>query len=241
MIQALFVERDAEAILKLQPPREEVEDRVVWNLSKDGQYSVKGAYSLAGDLAGGNGFLHVEGEWRKLWRLELPPRMKHHLWRAARGVLPTRGALNARGVVMEDRCGLCNAEGEDVTHLFLTCEVAKRCWGVAGGADVLEGADGEGEDWGWWCMRIIRTKSQEEVRRMAMVVWGLWKERNERVWNQKSMTEEMVIKMATDAVEEWREVVMRRTGVVREMGRFLDIEWRVDKGAHRSKNVKLKL
>ncbi|CAN1138781.1 hypothetical protein LINPERHAP2_LOCUS10887 [Linum perenne] len=43
--------------------------------------------------------MHIEGEWRNIWKLEIPPKMQNLLWRAARDVVPSRAALRRRGVV----------------------------------------------------------------------------------------------------------------------------------------------
>ncbi|CAN1785579.1 hypothetical protein LINPERHAP1_LOCUS16923 [Linum perenne] len=43
-------------------------------------------------------FLHVGRDWRRLWMIEGPPKLKHFLWRAAREVLSTRIAIAGRGM-----------------------------------------------------------------------------------------------------------------------------------------------
>ncbi|CAN1287781.1 Putative ribonuclease H protein At1g65750 [Linum perenne] len=217
MVRVLFEERDAEAILRLQPPRENELDRVIWHESSNGQYSVKGAYRKACEMREGGGDLIAEGEWRKLWRLNIPPKMRHLLWRAARGVIPTRHALNRRGIVVEDVCGLCNVDGEDTKHLFLTCEVARSCWRVANAEELVTGAVVEDNDWCRWCMETIRTASEDKITCMAAVVWGLWKERNDRVWNQKSKPEEVIVRMAQEAIDEWRGAAQHRRGGPRQV------------------------
>ncbi|CAN1243750.1 hypothetical protein LINPERPRIM_LOCUS5802 [Linum perenne] len=89
--------------------------------------------------------------------------MRYLLWRMAQGVLPTGNALNGRGVAIEDKCGLCNVDGEDVNHLFLQCEVARRCWAVVGATNLLMRVDGAEVDWSRWCMGVINSNMKEKT------------------------------------------------------------------------------
>ena len=42
--------------------------------------------------------------WRCLWRLPIPPKVKHFLWRVGNGRLPTKSALGSRGVQVAQEC-----------------------------------------------------------------------------------------------------------------------------------------
>ncbi|CAN1141983.1 hypothetical protein LINPERHAP2_LOCUS12811 [Linum perenne] len=148
--------------------------------------------------------LRVDGDWRKLWSVDVPPKMKHLMWRIARNVVPTRQAIIHRGIPeVEDRCGLCGTESETIEHLFLDCSVARRCWQVAGVADVLPPGVSENNTWGSWCMKVLRDGNVDTQRKVAIVTWALWKERNDRVWNQTSKPEEVFVRLAEEVVTDW--------------------------------------
>ncbi|CAN1263695.1 Putative ribonuclease H protein At1g65750, partial [Linum perenne] len=177
MIEALFEERDKLAILRVQPPVKGREDRRVWHVSQSGDYTVKSAYRLAiaGIIEGEEMGRH--DEWRRLWQMEVPPKIRHLLWRASREVLPTRNALRNKGMNMVDRCGLCDAEGETVTHLFLRCEVARRCWQLVGGDGLDPVGREEAASWKEWWLNALKDGRRELLSCMAIVAWGIWKER----------------------------------------------------------------
>ncbi|CAN1316704.1 hypothetical protein LINPERPRIM_LOCUS30158 [Linum perenne] len=59
-------------------------------------------------------------------------KMKHMVWRAVRGVLPTKETLQRRGIEVEWNCGVSNGNPETPWHLLLDCEVARDCWQEAG-------------------------------------------------------------------------------------------------------------
>ncbi|CAN1156610.1 hypothetical protein LINPERHAP2_LOCUS21043 [Linum perenne] len=71
--------------------------------------------------------LSVPGPWTRLWGMEMPPRVKCFLWRVARGVLPTRRALQYRHIAVPYECRVCGEGWENDWHLFLQCHFSQRC------------------------------------------------------------------------------------------------------------------
>ncbi|CAN1837440.1 Putative ribonuclease H protein At1g65750 [Linum perenne] len=210
VIDVLFDERDANAIMRVRPPTDGVEDRKLWHFSKNGEYSVRSAYRLAADCEAEVEELRPNGEWRRLWQMEVPPKMRHLLWRASRGVLPTRSALNRRGIYMEDKCELCGELGETVTHLFLNCEVSKRCWRLAGGEELLPATNSASVEWKDWWMNLLASGRKESLECMAAMAWGIWRERNDRVWNHKQKPEALIVKLATELIHDWKKAQQQR-------------------------------
>lgn len=66
--------------------------------------------------------------WKALWKLQVPPRIKSFLWRLARDCLPTRGNLSSRGVPCSITCAVCETGIENAFHLFFTCSHDVLCW-----------------------------------------------------------------------------------------------------------------
>lgn len=73
----------------------------------------------------------VEGDWMKIWNLNIPPKIKHFLWRSPRNCLPTT-LLAAKGVHCQFECSFCSQHFENERHLFLSCPKAKEYWQHAG-------------------------------------------------------------------------------------------------------------
>ncbi|CAH1453333.1 unnamed protein product [Lactuca virosa] len=125
------------------------------------------------------------------WIREVPIKVVCFIWRAWLGKIPTKLALVKRGVSLGDiKCSLCDDWEEDSDHVLVGCEYAK---------EVLS----------WifkWCgvtMPPIRTvvelldfannwSNNPSKRRLFLgicygALWGIWKQRNGRVFNDSKM------------------------------------------------------
>ncbi|XVF87253.1 hypothetical protein PTKIN_Ptkin18bG0104000 [Pterospermum kingtungense] len=128
LLSELFQERDVEAILNIPLCNNAPCDRIIWHYSKGGDYTVRSAYKLLVERMNDNSHLHVPREWKLLWNLKLPPKIKHFAWRAAREVLPNRDTLRRRGVEVPLSCISCSFPFENSWHLFIGCKFAQECW-----------------------------------------------------------------------------------------------------------------
>jgi hypothetical protein len=62
--------------------------------------------------------------WKGIWRTNAPPRVAFFAWTAARSKIPTIDNLRRRGMIVVNRCWLCELDGESMDHLLLHCRVA---------------------------------------------------------------------------------------------------------------------
>ncbi|CAN1313492.1 Leucine-rich repeat receptor-like protein kinase TDR [Linum perenne] len=107
---------------------------------------------------------------------------------------------------MQDVCGNCNSGGESYEHLFLMCDVAQACWRSAGLTAVIQNSWQGGQTIGEWLANILTANSAETVRKVFVVLWSIWKERNARVWNNKYMMPSWIVKLGLDELAEWEKV-----------------------------------
>lgn len=99
-VQMSFSGIDADAILRT-PIRGQGEDVWAWEPEKHGFYSVKSAYKLL-DIArqqlqdeapvGTSG----DDTWRRIWKLDVPPKVKVFWWRVIHEFLPAKQVLHRR-------------------------------------------------------------------------------------------------------------------------------------------------
>ena len=69
--------------------------------------------------------------WGILWKMVMPNAEKKFMWRACNDLLPTKVNLYRRKIVDDDKCPICNMEGESVCHILWTCPSAMDVWGVS--------------------------------------------------------------------------------------------------------------
>lgn len=93
-------------------------DSRIWHFSKNGIYMVKSGYRIAMEFLEQNPE-PVAGDWRKLWALHVPPKVKNFQWRACRECLPTRLNLQRKGIGTTSLCAMCNIDLENNWHVFI--------------------------------------------------------------------------------------------------------------------------
>ncbi|CAN1309933.1 hypothetical protein LINPERPRIM_LOCUS27876 [Linum perenne] len=132
MVQSLFEEHEVERNLNMVAPYVRETDEKIWNGSQGEYYTVRSTYRVITNFFTNEAILRVLGERMKLWRIDVPSKLKHLIWRIARHVLSMLEALRGRRVNVGTECGLCNQRDELLDHLLHECKVAKKCWNLAG-------------------------------------------------------------------------------------------------------------
>ena len=127
--------------------------------------------------------------WKKLWKASIPNKAKVHIWRTCLDILPSRGSLAARHVDLESVvCVLCEIHEESTLHLCRDCQFTRTVieanpilknicfrWGNVH-TSVLE--------WLYYCAQEL---TSDYFGELLFILWSIWNERNDRVWDQKSM------------------------------------------------------
>uniref|UniRef100_A0A2N9EDK8 Reverse transcriptase zinc-binding domain-containing protein n=1 Tax=Fagus sylvatica TaxID=28930 RepID=A0A2N9EDK8_FAGSY len=133
-VGALFSPWEAKVICNIPLPPSRKGDRLFWNESNSGLFTVKSAYYLQRnrelvDVVGECSQMDRERNfWKFLWSLSLPPKIKAFLWRACTGILPTNGLLWSRHMRRDGLCECCKQEVESDGHALWSCMVANDVW-----------------------------------------------------------------------------------------------------------------
>ncbi|CAH9137685.1 unnamed protein product [Cuscuta epithymum] len=137
--------------------------------------------------------------WTTMWKWKLPPKIKHFFWQVCSGLLPTKINLKSRKVNCSSVCGLCGEEEESLQHLFISCRVSKEAWAAV--------------DWSWSAstegsfleqvQREFTVKKEDGLCKMIWGCWGLWCERNKRVWEGVEVESKSILVKARVFVEGW--------------------------------------
>ena len=129
-----FNREEREAICDIPLNRRQVSDFVYWKYNKDDIFTVKSAYKVARALlkkvvwaesSSGSGGCRV---WVAIWKLRIPNKIKVFGWRACHDILPTRGNLKKKWILLDDLCPLCGLFQESTIHVLWECSAAQDVW-----------------------------------------------------------------------------------------------------------------
>nr|POF09816.1 hypothetical protein CFP56_67424 [Quercus suber] len=87
----------------------------------DEMSTVKSGYRFLHEWQGLDGFRGQVSDdqkrfWKSIWRIKVPGKIKHFIWKACSNSLPTKENLLRRRVLQDSVCHLCDRELEDVFH-----------------------------------------------------------------------------------------------------------------------------
>ncbi|XP_045809807.1 uncharacterized protein LOC123904158 [Trifolium pratense] len=178
-------------------------DKMVWEEERNGCYSVKSGYKLAMKCIFRNDKYHVKGNWKEIWKVHAPQKARHLLWRLCRGCIPTRRRLLERHVDCDVHCPLCEDEVEDDVHAFFTCASAQSSWQAAGLSSVLGSAACQQGSAADRVFAVCRNEDYATIGRVAMLLWSIWQNRNDKIWNDNLRSPIQVGRAAFDQWNEW--------------------------------------
>lgn len=171
----------------------EVGDEWLWREDVSGCYSTKSAYKFLERL---NHDMQVQQNsvqdcFKKLWKCKIPSKVLVFTWQVFLGRIPTKVNLSKRGIHLsleEHLCVFCKSNYESENHLFLTCNTAKSLWRKVFGwldesqvEEVTVAAHYEAH------RRLFSGKQKKQRGAIIWhaVVWPIWIERNNVIFNNK--------------------------------------------------------
>lgn len=143
----------------------------------------------------------VESEgWSKLWKTDVPKnKIKVFLWRFCRNNITVKILLRGRGVQTPIICSMCS-DIVHMFHLFFYCSFAAQCWNYMG----LQFAGRMRISASEWLINFISSATQEEIVKVATILWGIWRARNLLVWENKVVTPPIAMGWVANQVTEWK-------------------------------------
>lgn len=223
-VRSDFNNSDAETILAVRIPQNSTIDRLAWVHSNDGQYSVRSGYHYWHSLHATPEEGQSASGWGKIWRLCIPHKMKVLLWRICRNTVPVRHRLRGKGVRVPITCMMCSRDIEHLLHLFCDCEFTRACWQHMGLIYDTRQVESAPE----WLLETLSSDSNENLIKVATVVWGVWWARNKRVWEGKIMTPKLAMEWSSKQVFDWSEAQkkkVQKTSHRQEERRQHDLNW----------------
>lgn len=156
------------------------EDRIIWNVTANGNFNLNSAYILAN----GEATQFFNGKW--IWKLKVLPRIQSFIWMCFHNIIATRERLTSRGLHVDIVCPICNLHPETILHLLRDCHVAANCWQSLGMGGLS--ADFYSLDLCSWLENNCKTTTTSKHLQIswsvifAIGIWTLWNHRNRVVF-----------------------------------------------------------
>jgi hypothetical protein len=165
------------------------EDKLWWIPSRKGTFEVRSFYRAL-STQGPSSF-----PWKGIWRTKAPPRVAFFAWTATRGKILTIDNLRRRGMIVVNRCCLCESDGESVDHLLIHCGVANALWNAILSRLGLNWVmpSSVKELMACWCSGG-RTRSAVVWKMIPLcIMWCIWRERNARCFEDSARSFEEIV------------------------------------------------
>lgn len=138
-----------------------------------------------------------------MWKIEVPPKIKIFLLRVGRNCIPCRKNLQARRMSVPICCALGGSVIENTWHLFIDCLYAQNCWTITNVQIVAECAT-QSESFTQWLFNCMDRCNAEGLQSLAMILWSIWKYRNDKLWNAVDQPVRVNISLASDQLQQWQ-------------------------------------
>lgn len=176
---------------------------------------MKSGYNLAarhwqlqrrqGASSSGNG---VAAIWKKLWSLQVPPRIRVFLWRVATHSLPLGQNLRIRNI-SDGICRICLQELETDRHCFFECPWVREVWNKTRRG--LVWARQQASSFLDLCAQIL-TADDSDAALFVVTLWIIWKTRNAALFEEKSISISQVVKDSSTLLESYIEAQSQLEG-----------------------------
>lgn len=199
ILNALFDTDTVSGICNIRIPLSG-KDTLRWSPTYNGQFSVKSDYKcIVKEIYGGEA---SNFPWKSLWKLDVPQKIKHFLWKCMNDCVSVRSKLARYVDSISNVCPLCEHEEETINHLFIDCEVTKRLWfsldaNIAG--SIL---NVNPHEWikSWFQINNGSGKGQEYyIKFVSFAIWHIWKLRCSVVFDNDSNVVALVNKELNDS------------------------------------------
>jgi hypothetical protein len=162
-------------------------DTIKWKWTADGVYTAKSAY--VAQFQGSYSLF----KGSHIWQAETEGKHKFFAWLFVQSKILTADKLLVRNWPCNPVCALCSQEPETASHLILHCSFARQIWDrmAAWTANLIQIPAQGIAILDWWQKELVHLSKKARKLKAAMMIygaWNIWKARNRRVFEQKTLT-----------------------------------------------------
>ncbi|CAN0912862.1 LINE-1 retrotransposable element ORF2 protein [Linum grandiflorum] len=120
--------------------------------------------------------------WKKIWKLNIPGKLKVFIWKISHNILPVGVDVCKRVSQVGDECPNCGLQ-ETIKHCFVECNWAAIIWRRSHVAYLFQLA--EDVPCNVWIKKAMNSGDDINLNMFCALLWFLWKERNNFLFNSK--------------------------------------------------------
>ena len=135
--------------------------------------------------------------WKKVWSLNIPPKVRTFMWRACLDVLPTKANLAQRKVRIDTRCSLCCQQNETTCHISWECPLARNVWALVRGK--LQKSNSAADNF-----LMLARQMMGRLDRKELEVWSIQNARNRVQFKHVPTHPTDIYKQASELLEEYQ-------------------------------------
>ena len=153
-----------------------------WNLDDKEEFSVGNLRRSIADREDGEDAEDFE------WINWLPIKVNCFVWKMKQNRIPVASNLVTRGVRIDDICGQCSQQGEDVNHVFFSCNHAKEVWRwFIGWTKLMQESP---TNFSSLTDAVNSGNKDMKTKKMLwalvyVAIWLIWKDRNDAVFKNR--------------------------------------------------------
>ncbi|CAL5362434.1 unnamed protein product [Camellia sinensis] len=199
----LLTPQDVQEILTLHRPRfVTYTDAPVWAGSNSGNFTTSSAYKIiAGQDEDG-------GDWKWLWKIRAPQKLKCFIWLILKGRLLTNHMRLVRNMSTSAICPRCGLTDESLHHLLRECSASKTIWTEI--KNITWWEDGCGRPLLEWITFNLKNTSEfifgtKWQTVFISALWQIWTDRNKTVFENLTPSIQVSLKCIRNYAHEIEE------------------------------------
>ncbi|KAM6582247.1 hypothetical protein CsatB_009249 [Cannabis sativa] len=204
-----FDEEMCNAILSI-PVNPHNHDTLIWSHHHTGCFTVNSAYHLANSTLSASGPSNpatYKRWWTSVWSSNIPPKIKHFVWKAFNHILPSNLNLFHRKSIPCSYCSICHSHYDSNTHSLIQCSRAGKVWKNSSfhqfyfnkrNCDIKE-----------FLLRGFEYLDKDHFSSFLGLIWAIWNNRNRAIFHSNSTTDFSLENSVSCYLQEYRDAQNR--------------------------------
>ncbi|XP_060962206.1 uncharacterized protein LOC115708945 [Cannabis sativa] len=185
-------------------------DCLIWKHHPSGCFTVNSAYHLANSHSSApssSNPVALKSWWTSVWSSNIPPKIKHFVWKAFNHLLPSNLNLFHHKSMFSPSCSICSTHLDSNTHSLITCSRAGKFWKnysfsnfyfTNNKCDIKE-----------FLLRGFEHFDKDNFTLFLGSVWAIWNRRNKAIFTNHNYTDLDVEASVLNYLQEYRDAQLK--------------------------------